>query len=375
MGSLSRPTVCQVLHSLQVGGAEMLATRYAHRLRDHYRLIFACLDSLGSLGEQLQADGFPVFVLQRTPGLDLKCAWRLAELLRRERVDLIHAHQYTPFFYSLIARLRARRPPILFQEHGRHHPDTRRVKRVLANRILLERRDRVVGVGESVRQALIEKEGIPAGRVSVIYNGIDLPPRGFVQSERAVARQELGVGPAEPLIIQVARLDYLKDHATAIRSIAHVVNRWPNARLFLVGDGPLREAIEEAVGRANLERAVRLLGQRSDVARLLTAADLFLLTSISEGIPLTVIEAMAAGLPVVSTAVGGVAEVVEDGVTGFLTPAGDDHALATRIGELLDSPRTRQEMGRRGRDRAETLFSEQGMCTRYHELYREMLGD
>src|SRR5438067_9821303 len=149
-----KTTICQVLHGLWVGGAEVLAARLARQLGDRFRFVFVCLDELGTLGQELRAEGFPVEVLQRRAGLDWRCSLRLARFLRRERVDLVHAHQYTPFFYSLMARFLYRRPAVLFTEHGRHYPDYPRRKRMLANRFLLQRRDRVVGVGEAVRQAL-----------------------------------------------------------------------------------------------------------------------------------------------------------------------------------------------------------------------------
>jgi glycosyltransferase involved in cell wall biosynthesis len=366
-------TVCQVLHSLRVGGAEVLAARLARRLRDRYRFVFACLDELGTLGEQLRQEGFRVEVLGRRPGLDWRCAVRLADLLRRERAALLHAHQYTPFFYALAARLLYRRPGVLFHEHGRHFPDYPRRKRMLANRVLLGRRDRVIGVGRAVRRALIANEGIPPRRVQVIYNGIDLAGFANGQCDRAAVRKEMGVSPDDLVLIQVARLDYLKDHATAVRTLARVARQRPDARLVLVGEGPEQGKIEEEIHGHRLEGHVRFLGLRKDVARLLPAADLFLLTSISEGIPLTVIEAMAAGLPVVSTAVGGVAEVVEDEATGFLAPSGDDAGLAAHVLCLADDPALRQRLGEAGRRRARAVFSEDQMQGRYDELYREML--
>lgn len=370
----SLPIICQLLHGLPVGGAEVLAARLARQLRGHYHFRFVCLDQLGTLGQQLLQDGFPVEVLGRRPGVDLRCVWRLARLLRRQRVDLVHAHQYAPFFYALTARLLHRRPAILFTEHGRHQPDYPRRKRIMANRLLLRRRDRVVGVGQAVREALIANEGLPAERVGVIYNGIDLAPFTGADPDRAAVRQELGVGPGELLLLQVARLDYLKDHATAVRTLELVIRRRPEARLVLVGEGPERAAIEELVRQKGLTNSIRLLGLRGDVARLLRGADLFLLTSISEGIPLTVIEAMAAGLPVVATGVGGVPEVVQDGRTGLLAPAGDAAALAEHIDRLADEPSRQTEMGQLGRDRALALFSEERMHAEYRRLYEEMLA-
>src|SRR5262249_24365156 len=149
----------------------------------------------GSLGEELQREGFTVEVLGRRPGLDWRCAYRLAGFLRREEVRLLHAHQYTPFFYGVPARLFGHRWPVLFTEHGRHHPDYPRRKRLLANRFLLKPRDRVVAVGEAVRQALIGNERLPAKRLEVIYNGIDLSPYRNGSYDRAAVRREVGVGP------------------------------------------------------------------------------------------------------------------------------------------------------------------------------------
>jgi glycosyltransferase involved in cell wall biosynthesis len=371
---LDRPTLCHVLHGLQVGGAEILAARLARRCSADFRVVFICLDELGTLGQELRGEGFAVHVMDRKPGLDWLCLKRLGQIFRRERVDVIHAHQYTPFFYAMLGRWLSGRPPILFTEHGRHFPDRRRPKRVLANRLLLARRDRVVGVGQAVRRAVIANEGIAAGRVGVVYNGIDLARFQGQACDRREARTELGMDAADLMILQVARLDYLKDHLTALRALKRILPILPQARLVLVGDGPRRALIQEAIADCGLAAHVRMLGTRQDVGRLSTAADIFLLTSISEGIPLTLIEAMAAGLPVVATRVGGVPEVIDEGVTGFLAPAGDDAALAGHIVHLASDHGLREDMGRRGHYRAKTLFSENQMVARYDALYRDMLA-
>jgi glycosyltransferase involved in cell wall biosynthesis len=366
-------TVCQLLHSLNVGGAEVLAARLARKLRDTHRFVFACLDGQGSLAEQLRDEGFPVWELRRKPGFDWRCSRRLAELLRSERVDLVHAHQYTPFFYGATARVLGPRPPILFTEHGRWFPDFPRRKRMLANRLLLERRDRVVGVGKSVRQALIRNEGLPADRVGVIHNGVDLAVYAERPDRRADARRALGVSEDEFVIIQVARLDALKDHPTAVRAFERVARSRPDAVLVLVGEGPEEGAIREEVRRRGLGARVRFLGLRTDVDDLLSGSELFLLSSVSEGIPVTLIEAMGAALPVVATRVGGVGEVVDDGVTGLLAPSGDDDRLSEHILGLAEDPGRRARMGRAGRERALSHFSERRMHDGYLRLYEEML--
>jgi len=373
------PHIGHLVHGLTVGGAERLALRMGEHLPfDEFRVSYLCLDELGTWGTELQRAGGAVHLLNRQPGFDWRCARRLAALLRRERIDLIHAHQYTPFFYALAARHLRSRPPILFTEHGRWFPDFPRPKRMLFNRALLGRRDRVVGVGEAVRRALVENEGIPAARVGVIYNGVDLTPYRNPTRDRATirhrVREELGIPESALLLAQVARLDDLKDHATAVRAMARVVAALPQAMLLIVGDGPERTKIERLVAQLGIGQSVRLVGTRGDVPEILQAADLFLLSSKSEGIPLTVIEAMAARLPVVSTDVGGVGEIVVAGETGMLVPAGDVAALAAAAIDLLPDAARRARLGEQGFRRAIDKFDEARMHHDYRALYAEMLA-
>lgn len=366
-----RLTVCQLLLSLQRGGAEVLAARLARCLSGRYRFVFACLDEAGSMAAGLRDEGFPVRVLDRRPGIDFACARRLTALARAERVDVIHAHQYSPFFYAGLSRWPRRRPAVLFTEHGRAFPDVTGRSHKPVNGLLLRKADRVIGVGHGVRQVLIEKEGIPAARVGVIYNGIDTSAYAG-SGRRADVRHELGLGPDDFVMIFVARLDPIKDHATALRALARVAAVRGDAKMVVVGEGPSANAVAGEVARLGLGSRVVMAGVRTDVARLLEGADVSVLTSLSEGIPLSLIEAMSAGLPVVATRVGGVPEVVEDGVTGLLAPSGDDAGIAEALLRLAADPDLRGQLGRRGRARAEGVFSESQMHAAYCEAYDAM---
>lgn len=373
----ARPTVCQVLHSLSVGGAEVLAARISRELSPRFRFVFACLDGLGTLGEELQSEGYDVVVLNRNPGLDLGCARRLRHWLRRQGVAAVHAHQYTPFFYCLASGILRRRPPILFTEHGRWFPDYPRHKRMWFNRMFLRRTDRVVAVGEHVRQALVDNEGIRRDRIQLVYNGVDIERFGGEAAMRAEVRRELGLADDDFAVLQVARLDALKDHVTAIRTIAAARRHSPQDRnivLLVAGEGPEEASIRDEIARLGVGDRVRMLGLRRDVPRLLAAADAFLLTSISEGIPVTLIEAMAARLPIVATRVGGVAEVVVDGETGRLAAAGDAEKLAAALVQLAAAPELCRTMGQAGRHRAEAMFTQSQMTAAYAALYEELVG-
>ncbi|MEX2173559.1 MAG: glycosyltransferase, partial [Pirellulaceae bacterium] len=190
--------------------------------------------------------------------------------------------------------------------------------------------------------------------------------------DRLAVRTSLGLGEDEIAVVQVARLNPLKDHATAVRAVAHLAASHPKIRLLVVGDGEERAGIESLIAELGLERQVRLLGTRRDVAQLLAAADIFLLSSVSEGIPLTLIEAMASGLPCVSTSVGGTPEVILPGETGLLARPGDAPDLATKLKILLDDPELRVRMGAAGRDRSRQHFSDVQMHAAYQGLYREL---
>ncbi|NQV28861.1 MAG: glycosyltransferase [Rhodopirellula sp.] len=373
-----RPVICQVLHSLAIGGAEILAAGLARELSDRYRFVFACLDDeVGVLGDEFEQRGVPMKVFYRQPGIDWKCSFRLAQFFREHRVQIVHAHQYTPFFQSLLARLRFRYPPIVFTEHGRHFPDSRSPKRVAVNRALLRSDDRLIGVGESVRRALVENEGLPEHRTETIYNGVPLEKFLAVRGDaelRLKVRNELRIAPNEFAIVQVARLNALKDHATAIRTLKRLLDHGVPAKLILVGDGEERSQLERFVTERSLGHAITFLGARNDIPQLLSCADAFLLSSISEGIPLTLIEAMGAGVPIVSTDVGGISEVIEHGTSGLLAPARDDELLAAHLRLLWQDSECRTQLADRGCQRAVERFSLDQMHQQYVNVYEQLLG-
>lgn len=393
-----RPVIAHVLHRLEIAGAEVLAADLSRRLSDHFRFVFFCLDGIGPLGRTLIHEGFEVLDLYRRPGVDLRVARRMAQAIRENHVQLLHAHQYTPFFYAALSRGWRSLPRILFTEHGRHYPDPRKIKHLLANRLLLLRKgDRVTAVGEFIARALIRNEGIPARRIEVIPNGIDggmfeshSPPLNVAGEDKTASRdprgqqvrQELGVRPDQLVVLQVARFHAVKDHGTALRAFGGALQRrmesGPTGQalpvLLLAGDGELRPGMELLAHDLGIGRYVKFLGVRRDVPALMAAADVFLLSSLSEGLSVTLLEAMAAGLPIVATDVGGNGEAVEHGVTGLLGPRQDPAQLAEHLVTLWNDPSLRQRMGEAGRQRQKARFTQEGMHARYLALYRQMLG-
>lgn len=370
----ARPTICHVIHALGVGGAEVLVDQMVRRMSGEFRCVVAVLDEIGEIGERLQRDGFIVEHLHRQPGIDRNCAKRLKAFADCEGAAILHAHQCTPFFQSMLSRGVFGRRPVVFTEHGRHFPDLPSRKRMVVNRLLLRGCDRLIGCGGAVRQALIENEGLPADRVEVIYNGADLKTLAKSSPDaRPRIRAEFGIGESDFVAVLVARLHELKDHQTALRAIDLARMQIPNLRLILAGDGDQRPAIEQTIRELDLSPNVKLAGTRKDIADLLAASDVFLMSSISEGIPLTVIEAMAARRPVVSTAVGGLPELIEHGVTGLLAPAKDDAGLAKHLIELHRHPELSDRMADVAARRADEMFSLDGMLNSYANVYNDVL--
>jgi glycosyltransferase involved in cell wall biosynthesis len=232
--------------------------------------------------------------------------------------------------------------------------------------------DRIVSLTRLEREGYLA-EGI--GRPEqhrVIPSGIDLAPFAGERADRDEIRRGLGAGPGSFLVASVGRLVPIKGHPHLVEAFAEVSRRRPGSRLMLVGDGPLRAALDGRIRELGLEGGVLLTGHRDDVARLLRAADLFVLPSLNEGLGMVLVEAMASGLATVASRVGGIPEVVLDRDTGLLVPPGDPGALADAILRLADDEGERRRMGRAGRDRAFEVFSIERTVRETERLYEEL---
>jgi glycosyltransferase involved in cell wall biosynthesis len=362
--------VAFVLHVMQVAGAEVLVYETIQRLGTRIAPTVFCLDAIGPLGERLIGAGVPVIAFDRRPGLDWSIIGRMAREIRARRIDVVHAHQYTPFFYASLAARRARtRPRVIFTEHGRHYPDIVSAKRRMANRLVFDRlAGDITAVCDFSARSLADQDGFRKDRIVVIPNGIDLDRYQRVES-RAAIRTRLGLDPARRVVTIVARFHPVKDHATLVRAFALLAAARSDVDLLLVGDGPLRPDLERQVADLGLTPRVVFAGIRSDVPDWLLASDVFVLSSVSEAASITLLEAMACGLPAVVSAVGGNPELVRDGLDGLLVPRGDAAGFAAAIGRLLDDPDLRERMGQSGAARVRQTFLMDTTVARYAELY------
>lgn len=350
--------ICHVSLTLKTGGLERLLADFA-RLHDRSRVSmdFVAINEVGRFGDEIRQAGATVHQLKPTGKLgQIK---QLAKLFRAGRYDVVHAHNTYPHIYASLAARWARVPVVVSTRHGQRlgHDWKAHLKYRLATLAV----DRVIAVSNDAAQLSIEDDGLSAYKVEAIWNGIDLeqfPYRGPA---------------AEPTAISVARLSAEKDFPTLLRAAQKVKAAVPDFKLLLVGDGPERGHLEQLANELELGSCVQFLGERKDVPELLEQAGFFVSSSLSEGISLTLLEAMASGLPVVATAVGGNPEVVTARETGFLATAGDVNSIANNMIDMCRSKERWVELGKAGRERVSKHFEIRRMIADYEDLYFELL--
>ena len=359
--------VLQVALSLNPGGTERLIVDLAARLHGTFPTAVCCLDEKGAWAADLERRGIRVVALGRTPGFHPWLGRAVARVAHNHRADVLHAHHYSPFVYSCVARLFRPSSRVVFTEHGRLSDAGPSPKRRIANRLLAPLAHAVCAVSDDVRQHIVA-EGFSASKVAVIYNGIDSGPAPDA-SARARVRTALQVDDDTVVVGTIARLDAVKDIGTLIRASA-IASRTARLCLLIVGDGAERRDLEAAASAASEGRTldVRFMGHLDDARRWLAGCDVYANSSITEGVSLTILEAMAAGLPVVATRVGGTPEVLDDSC-GVLVPPREPAALAGALVRLVEDPERRASLGIAARRRAETRFALDRMVDEYRKIY------
>lgn len=363
-----RLRIAQVVRSLDTGGQEVLCARLVRHLgAERVDSLVVSLQGGGWLSRGLEGDGFDVRCLNAGEGWQPALVTRLARLFREAGVDGVHCHNRNALLYGGLASFLAPGTRLFYTKHGASHWEDRATAAI--GRLLLRRSRAVVAVSADIADGLRAGRWVVEPKLHTVLNGVDTAefrPR----EDREQVRRELGLSPEDRVVGTVARLAPEKDQEGLLRAFALLREWMPEALLLLVGDGPLRGRLEQLAAELRVANRVRFLGERTDVARLLGAMDLFTLPSRTEGTSLTLLEAMATGLPVVATAVGGTPEVVEDGRSGRLVPASCPPLLAEALGSVLAEPAGAAEMGRAGREIVQSRYSLDAMVHRYAGLYR-----
>jgi glycosyltransferase involved in cell wall biosynthesis len=344
-----------VVPDLEIGGAERHVTTLMPRLDPaRFTCSVVCIGAEGTLFGDLADAGIPAVALQRTKRQALAAVIDLVREMRRRRPDVVLVRGYNAEMLGRIAAIIAGVPHrVMWLHYCGDHDDRTRVRR-LADRLLDRRTDAYFGVARAQVRYLADDLGYPAHKIRIIYNGVD--PACYRPAEEQRARALLGIDPQRPVVGVVGRLIPQKDHVLLLQAARRLVDEFPDLVVLVVGDGPMRQQIDDAAAELGLADHILLVGTRPDVPDILPALTVFTLCPYDECFPIALLEAMASGRAAVCTDVGGLGEMLADGITGYLVPPHDPVALADRLAKLLHDPQLCQRMGTAARARVQREF-------------------
>ncbi|WP_298867075.1 glycosyltransferase [uncultured Gimesia sp.] len=355
-----RLRICHLSLTLCTGGLERLLVDFArYHNRDQFELEFIALGDTGLPAEEIRKLGCPVIEYPLTADGKVARINQLANFFSVRNYDLLHTHNAYPHFYGSLAGYRAKIPATIHTRHGRRFGETlsERIQFALASRIS----DRVVPVSDDTGERCKNIGWLSDRKIKRIWNGIDVDRFVFT-------------GPADKLTaITVSRLSPEKDLITMLEAVKFVVSSIPQFHLMIVGNGPEREILERKTAALQLDSHVTFLGERSDIPDLLSQAGFYVSSSLTEGISLTLLEAMSVGLPVVTTSVGGNPEIVQQPDTGLLVPSANPPKLADAIIQMCQQQTNWKKMGQQARDRVEQYFNIRSMIQEYERVYLDVL--
>ena len=365
--------VIHLVEDLKIGGAERVIADIVESLdRKKFEASVWCVTRGGKIAEALSDKGVEVRILGISNYRNPLNILKLTRLLRKAEPDIVHTHGY---FASVISRLAAKKagiPVIIAHVHSTYWDYHKR--HVLIERKLSRFTDKIICCSRAVESFVRDFEKIEGDKTIVIYNGAD-EERFFPSQDAQSIRAEFGMDKKDPVVGTVSSLTPHKGHHDLLRAASLVLEEIPSVKYLLVGDGPLRERLEEQAKKANIHSSVIFTGEREDIPEVLSLMDVFVLPSSSrEGLGLAIIEAMAAGKPVVATEIGGIPEVVKDGETGLLVAPGNPEALARATLRLLRDPNAARVMGEQGRIRFEEKFTKNRMVREIEDLYTDLIN-
>lgn len=367
--------VLHVIYSLYRGGAERLIEAIvANADRDRFEHAVCALTGGDDLAGSIRAAGAGVTLMHKRRRGDLTAIPGLIAIARRERARLLHLHNSPGGFWGTLAAAFGRLGvPIVRTEHRPYLPESLPGLYRILSPLLYRRAAGIVCVSEDVRRSIAAAfPGIEA-RCHTIYNGIDMALFSDLPA-KIECRRRFKLPAEGRLVGTVGRLVAVKNHALLLRAFASVTKKAPDAHLAIAGEGELRNRLVALAADLGLSDSVSFLPATPDIAQFYGALDCFVLSSASEGLPLTLLEAMAAGVPCVCTCVGGIPEVIEDGRSGFVVPKGSAEALSDRIAGVLLDPDAAVGPAKRGRSTIRERFTIAGCVAETERLYTEVLG-
>jgi glycosyltransferase involved in cell wall biosynthesis len=356
--------IAQLIESDGPGGAERVVADLATHLQASgaQSVIFVPAAGEGWLSRQVEGCGVAVEPFHLDRPFSPACARSLAAAFRRHRIEIAHSHEFSMAVYGAWASWLAGVPHFVTMHGSRYYAG--RLRRRVALRSALAVSKRTIAVSTALADHMSRELWIPRARIAMVSNGVRRPPPG-----PKTIRAELGLSVDDRLLVAVGNLYPVKGHRHLIDAMSLLAWRHPTLHLAICGRGDLAEALATQARDSGLERRVHLLGLRSDVSAVVAAADIFVMPSLSEGLPLALLEAMVAGSAIVATAVGEVSAALEQGAAGVLVPAGDPRALAVAIERLLNDQQLARTLGHRAACKAAAEYEVSSMVRSYSSMY------
>jgi glycosyltransferase involved in cell wall biosynthesis len=369
----ARPVrVVYLAHTLAVGGAEEMLLNLVRYLPPQFERAVVCIDRPGPIGAEIEKTGVEFHSLGLQPGLRRPAdLLRLQQFLHTLEPTIVHTFLLTASLYGRFAAMLARVPVVIGTEVNIY--ERKQWLHRIAERWLMHGTDAVIASAGSVRDFYVEQIGADPAKVPVIYNAVDWSQL-HATTGRSELRAQLGIPDAAPAAAIIARLTEQKAHRVLFDALASR-DDLRDLHVIVVGDGELRDALTQQVERLGLAARVHFVGARRDLGNILGAVDMFLMPSLWEGLPLSLVLAMGAGLPVVASRVAGIPEVVEHGVTGILVRPGETADLADAIARLVREPALRRSLGDAGRDFVRPRFGADGYIASITALYERLVAE
>jgi len=358
----------QITHDLDLGGLQQVVYNICRTIdRNKFDVSVICLRERGCFAADVEALGIPVYLVeQKADGVDYFGFFKVARLLREIGADVIHTHNTQPFMDGTVGAMLARVKTVIHTDHARVFPDKTRY--MVIEKLMSLYAYRVVGCSQHTSQQLIRYEKISPSKIVTIPNGID-GSRFEVNIDKQAKRAELGLRPNGPVMGLAVRLSDQKGITFLLKAMPTILQSHPDTTLLIAGDGDLKSALQQEAADLGISANVVFCGPRKDIPQLLKLLDIYVLPSKWEGLPMVILEAMAAGCPVVATNVGGNATAVIDGVTGRLVAPENPAALIQALMPLLDSEALRAQYATQARKLFDEKFTADAMTRQYERLY------
>jgi glycosyltransferase involved in cell wall biosynthesis len=364
--------ILHVISKLPVGGVEnLLLTVLQNSDRHKFFPVVCSLSDKGEIGKEIEELGVEVFCLHKLKHrFDWTIVKNIYNLIKQKNINVVFSYQYHANLYGRLAARLAHVPCIIASVHNVYTID-RKIHRRIINKYLGRFTDKIVAVSKTVKDEILRYDGVSDSKVEIIYNGIDI--NRFLDMNRNSTRNKLGIALDTPVIGTVGRLTFQKGQRYLLEAVHQVKEKFPQIVLLMVGDGPMKDELRDYAKTLNVHDTVIFTGTRRDIPSLLAAMDIFVLSSLWEGLSISLIEAMAAGKPVIATDIPPFREVVNTEKIGILIPPKHSEAIADAIELLLRNKNLAESLGMAARERAFSAFNIETTIRRYTNIFEDIL--